>query len=137
MDMNDSDGKLIDAMNEAFTEGTPIGLALATGFLCLLHALIMLLGFVILFVVTLIFGMEDYFFEDVSFISFPSLFAWLIGAYVIYLYRTNSTFEKWTERVGGTFVIAQLIFGVVILVATIVWALGKFFGFEIPLNIFG
>ena len=69
MDMNDSDGKLIDAMNEAFTGGTPIGLALATGFLCLLHALIMLLGFVILFVVTLIFGMEDYFFEDVSLLA--------------------------------------------------------------------
>ena len=136
MDMNDSDSKLIDAMSEAFSEGTPIGLAFATGFLCLLHALIMLLGFVILFVVTLLFGMEDYFFEDVSFISFTSLFAWVIGAYVIYLYRTNSTFEKWAERAGGVVVIGQLIFAFVIIVAIVVWVLSKFFGFEIPLNIF-
>ena len=98
--MSETDRRLIESISGAYAKGNYLGLALATGFLCLLHALIMLLGFVILFVVTLIFGMEDYFFEDVSFISFPSLFAWLIGAYVIYLYRTNSTFEKWTERIG-------------------------------------
>ena len=45
MEMNDSDSKLIDAMSEAFSEGTPIGLALATGFLCLIHLWIMLLGY--------------------------------------------------------------------------------------------
>ena len=135
MDMNDSDSKLIDAMSEAFSEGTPLGLALATGFLCLLHTLIALLGFVLILLFTLLIGKES-FLDDISLISFKSALAWVIGAYAIYLYRTNSTIEKWADRAGGTFVIGQLIFGVVILVGTVVWVLSKFFGFEIPFNIF-
>ena len=131
MEMNDADSRLNGAILEAYSEGTPLGLALATGLLLLLHFLIMLLGFVLIFAVTLLISKES-FLDDVSFISYQGLFAWVIGAYAIYLYRTNSTIEKWADRAGGAFVIGQIIVGVGILVVTVVWVLSKIFGFELP-----
>ena len=92
MEMNDADSRLNGAIMEAYSEGTPLGLALATGLLLLLHFLIMLLGFVLIFAVTLLISKES-FLDDVSFISYQGLFAWVIGAYANYLYRTNSTIE--------------------------------------------
>ena len=131
MDLNEADSRLVEAMSNAYTEGTPLGLALATGFLCLLHTLIALLGFVLILLFTLLIGKES-FLDDISLISFKSALAWVIGAYAIYLYRTNSTVAKWTERGGMVFIYGQLIFAGVLIVAMVVWLLSKFFGFELP-----
>ena len=136
MEMNDADSRLNGAILEAFSEGTPLGLAIASGLLLFLNFLIMFLGFVLIFIVKFLIGKES-FLDEVSFISYQGLFAWVIGAYAIYFYRTNSTIEKWADRAGGAFIIGQLIFGGVLIVAMVVWVLSKIFGFEIPLNIFG
>ena len=128
MDTNEVDRRLMEAIHRANSEGTPLGLAFATGLLFLTNLLIMLLGFVLLAIVTWMISFDS-FFDDVSFISYQGLFAWVVGAYASYLYKTNSTIEKWTDRgLNGVF----SIFVWVLLVAGVVLVLSKIFGFEIP-----
>lgn len=136
MDMNEADTRLVEAMSNAYTEGTPLGLALATGFFCLLHILIMMLGFILITIVTVVIGYES-FLDDITLISYKSLFAWVIGAYAIYLYRTNSTIAQWTERGGIGLFYGLVVLAIVIVVVVGVSLLSKLFGFEIPFSIFG
>ena len=136
MDMNDADGRLIGTIMEAYSEGTPLGLAIGTGLLLVLHFLIISLGFILLSILTWLIGIES-FSDDISFISYKALFCWVIGAFAVYLYRTNSMIAKWTERGGKLLMAGYLLLGVAVLLVFGVSVLSKLFGFEIPLNIFG
>jgi hypothetical protein len=131
MDMNEADRRLMEAIHGANSEGTPLGLAFATGALFLTNLLIMLLGFVLLAIVTWMISFDG-FFDDVSFISYQGLFAWVVGAYASYFYKTNSTIEKWTDRGLNGVGMVFAIFVMVLFVAGVVLVLSKIFGFEIP-----
>ena len=134
MDMNEADSKLFEAIG-AFSEGTPLGLALATGILLFFHFLIISLGFILLAIVTWLIGFES-FVDDISFISYKALFAWVVGAYAMHLYRTNSMIAKWTERGGKFLMVGYLLLGVAVLIFFGISVLSKLFGFEIPFSIF-
>ena len=132
--MSETDRRLIEAISGAYTEGNSLGLALATGFLCLIHLWIMLLGYVLLVllsIVTWMLGFES-FLDGISFISFQGLFAWVVGASASYLYRTNSAIEKWTVRGRMAIFYGVVFYAWVLIVAAVVLVLGKIFGFEIP-----
>ena len=98
--MSETDRRLIEAISGAYTEGNSLGLALATGFLCLIHLWIMLLGYVLLVLLSIVTWMLgfDSFLDNISVISYQGLFAWVVGASASYLYRINSSIEKMTDR---------------------------------------
>ena len=132
--MSETDRRLIEAISGAYTEGNSLGLALATGFLCLIHLWIMLLGYVLLVLLSIVTWMLgfDSFLDNISVISYQGLFAWVVGASASYLYRINSSIEKMTDR-GRMFFFNGVVLCVwVLIVAAVVLVLSKIFAFEIP-----
>ena len=132
--MSETDRRLIEAISGAYTEGNSLGLALATGFLCLIHLWIMLLGYVLLILLSIVTWMLgfDSFLDNISVISYQGLFAWVVGASASILYRTNSAIEKWTVRGRMVFFNGVVFCAWVLIVAAVVLVLSKIFGFEIP-----
>ena len=93
-----ADMALTEAITGSISAFNPLFLAINTGFLLAFNFSLVVLGYFSLYFLSWLIGWGSL--DNLELLNASSILYWVVGAYLVYLYRTNPIINRWVVRWG-------------------------------------